>query len=181
MHDPWSILGVVPGASARQIHAAWRKGVSRWHPDRNPSPDATARLEAINAAYASLRDGSAWRSPAAWSPRANSVLAGLSGTVLGEVVTPATTLAPDCMRVGLEIPAASWLLDEPVTLAIPAIGDVFTLLTLLRPGRLHDGSRLVFRRTGLTPIGRTTDLLVTLHFAVPTLPVPTPKPLAARA
>jgi curved DNA-binding protein CbpA len=42
--DPWSLLGIDPGASARQVHEAWRRQVGKWHPDRNPSPDATLRL-----------------------------------------------------------------------------------------------------------------------------------------
>lgn len=180
MQDPWTILGVVPGASARQIHAAWRKGVSRWHPDRNPSPDATARLQAINDAYASLRDGSAVLGAPTWSPVANAILSGLSGTEFGEPVTSATTIAADALRISIDLPAADWLLDAPITLAIPGIAEVFTLMTLLHPAELHDGSLLVFRRAGLSAAGFTTDLLVTLRISVPVLRAPMPKPLAAR-
>lgn len=180
MHDPWTILGVKPGASARQIHAAWRKGVSRWHPDRNPSPDATARLQAINDAYASLREAGGTHGAPTWSPVANAILSGLSGTEFGEPVTPAMAIAADALRVSIDVPAVAWLLDEPITLAIPGIADVFTLVTLLHPGKLHDGSRLVFRRAGLSAAGFTTDLLLTLRISVPALRAPMPKSLAAR-
>lgn len=178
MQDPWTILGVRPGASAKQIHAAWRKGVSRWHPDRNPSPEATLRLQEINDAYASIRAGAVSR-PAGptWAPMTGSVLSGLSGTVFGEPYAEATNVASDCMRVSVEIPALGWLLDEPLTLTIPCIADVFTLVTFLHPGQLHDGSRLVFRGAGLSPAELTTDLVVTIHVALPAVAPPVPKRL----
>lgn len=184
MRDPWTILGVAPGASATEIHAAWRRGVSKWHPDRNPSPDATLHLQQINAAYASLRAGD-FASTAAptWSVAADSVLSGLSGTVHGEPYAEAEAagIAPDSMHGELEIPALCWLLDAPVTLAIPCVGGVFTLVTLLRPGELHDGSRLVFRGAGLSRAERTTDLIVTIRVARAAMPAPAPAPAACCA
>lgn len=44
-------LGLEPGASDAQLKAAWRRLVAVWHPDRNPSPDAPARMQRINKAY----------------------------------------------------------------------------------------------------------------------------------
>lgn len=177
MLDPWTILGVAPGASAQQIHAAWRRGVSRWHPDRNASPDATRRLQEINAAFASLRDGAAPPAGVAAAAGADAILSGLSGTVFGEPYAQAAGVAPDCMRFSLEISALDWLQGGPVTLAVPCIAGVFTLLTLLHPGRLHDGSMLVFRRAGLSPAELETDLVVTIRIALPAMPRPAPMSL----
>lgn len=177
MFNPWTVLGVLPGASASQIHAAWRRGVSKWHPDRNTSPDATLRLQEINDAFASLRAVAVSPAGAAAPAVAGSVLSGLSGTVFGEPYAQADSVAADCMRVSLEIPTLAWLLDEPVTLTVPCIGSVFTLLTMLHPARLHEGSQLVFRRAGLSPGERVTDLVVTIRIALPAMPLPAPIPL----
>lgn len=176
MLDPWTILGVPAGASAQQIHAAWRKGVSRWHPDRNRNPDATLRLQELNAAFASLRGGAVSTGPMdgmadGW------VLSGLSGTVYGEAYAATSDVAPDCMRANLEVPVLAWLLDEPITLAIPCIAGVLTLVTLLHPGRLHDGSQLLFRRAGLSPSELATDLVVTIRIAAAAVARPAPMPL----
>lgn len=166
--DPWTILGVAPGASAQQIHLAWRKGVSRWHPDRNPSPEATLRLQEINDAYASICHGA----PApVWSNAPASVLAGLSGTVFGQACAPGS-VAPDCVRVNVDIPALSWALDQPVTLAIPLAANVTTIMTLLHPGQLREGSVLVFRGAGLSTAATATDLAVTLRVARPAMEPP---------
>jgi DnaJ-class molecular chaperone len=168
MRDPWIILGVSPGTSAQQIHAAWRKGVSRWHPDRNPSPEATLKLQEINDAYASICRGA----PAqAWSNAPASVLAGLSGTVFGESCVPGR-LPPDCVRVSVDIPALNWVLDQPVTLAIPLAANVTTIMTLLHPGQLRNGSTLVFRGAGFSATRTTTDLLLTLRVALPAMEPP---------
>lgn len=48
-------LGLEPGASDAQLKAAWRKLVAVWHPDRNASPDAPARMQRINKAYQHIR------------------------------------------------------------------------------------------------------------------------------
>ena len=48
-------LGVPPGASESQVKAAWRRQVSRWHPDRNPSVEAAALMQRINGAYERIR------------------------------------------------------------------------------------------------------------------------------
>lgn len=175
--DPWRVLGIDAGADAEQIRDAWRRRVSEWHPDRNHSPDATARLQEINDAYASI--GHAQAGPA-WTGFPDSVLAGLSGTVFGRAYRQAD-IAPDCVRVELEIPLASWLLDRPVTLGIPLIDDFTTLVTLLHPGRLRDGTQLVFARAGLSATGAVTDLVVTMRVAAPALEPAADKRLSTEA
>ena len=48
-------LGLTPGASESEVRAAWRRLVSRWHPDRNPSKDALDLMQRINQAYERIR------------------------------------------------------------------------------------------------------------------------------
>ena len=53
-HDPYTVLGLDPGASAAEITAAYRRAVRACHPDTpHPDPD---RLAAVIAAYRRLRD-----------------------------------------------------------------------------------------------------------------------------
>ena len=55
--DYYAILGVAPGATAKEITSAYRKLARRFHPDANPG-DATAeeRFKAISAAYDVIGD-----------------------------------------------------------------------------------------------------------------------------
>ena len=48
-------LGLEPGATAHEVKAAWRRLVSHWHPDRNPSTSALARMQRINDAFRVIR------------------------------------------------------------------------------------------------------------------------------
>lgn len=163
--DPWRVLGIDAGADAERIRDAWRRRVSEWHPDRNHSPDATRRLQEINGAYASIAHATGGPASALFP---DSVLAGLSGTVFGRACRHAD-VAADYVRVELEIPLTSWLMDQPVTLGIPLIDDFTTLVTLLHPGRLRNGAELVFPRAGLSTAGTVTDLVVTIRVAAPSL------------
>jgi curved DNA-binding protein CbpA len=54
--DPFAVLGVKPTASDAEIHAAYRAGVRRTHPDAGGS---AAAFEAIQLAYETLRDPAA--------------------------------------------------------------------------------------------------------------------------
>ncbi|MEF7617181.1 DnaJ C-terminal domain-containing protein [Aquincola sp. MAHUQ-54] len=49
-------LGLAPGASEAEVKAAWRRLVSRWHPDRNDSRAAVEKMQRINQAFELLRD-----------------------------------------------------------------------------------------------------------------------------
>ena len=44
-------LELRPGASAHDIKRAYRRLAMRWHPDRNPAPEAQARFQQIQAAF----------------------------------------------------------------------------------------------------------------------------------
>lgn len=56
LEDAYSELGLKPGASAAAVKAAWRRLVSRWHPDRNAAAEAALLIQRINVAYERLRD-----------------------------------------------------------------------------------------------------------------------------
>jgi molecular chaperone DnaJ len=55
--DAYAVLGLSPGASQAQIKTAWRRLASRWHPDRNPDPNAVLRMQRINQAFECLQTG----------------------------------------------------------------------------------------------------------------------------
>ena len=50
----YSILGLVPGATVKDIKKAFRKLAKKLHPDKNTSPDATEKFKELNNAYAEL-------------------------------------------------------------------------------------------------------------------------------
>ncbi len=54
--DPYRVLGVSPGASAEELHDAYREMVKLHHPDRNGgSAESTRRFQEIQAAYDEVR------------------------------------------------------------------------------------------------------------------------------
>jgi hypothetical protein len=61
--DPYSVLGVRPGASILEIARVRRRLARRYHPDVSDQPAATVRMQQVNAARALLSDPSA---RAAW-------------------------------------------------------------------------------------------------------------------
>lgn len=54
--DPYAALGLRRGADAASVRAAYRDAVRRWHPDRDPSPEARARFLAAQQAFEILSD-----------------------------------------------------------------------------------------------------------------------------
>lgn len=48
-------LGLPVDASAQEVKAAWRRLVSQWHPDRNASAAAVAKIQRINQAFEAIR------------------------------------------------------------------------------------------------------------------------------
>jgi curved DNA-binding protein CbpA len=54
--DYYKILQVDPSAEPEVIIAAYRRLAIKYHPDTNESPDAKARMQLINEAYAVLSD-----------------------------------------------------------------------------------------------------------------------------
>ncbi len=54
--DYYRILGVPRDADGKTIKEAYHRLAMKWHPDRNPSPEAEARFKEIATAYAVLSD-----------------------------------------------------------------------------------------------------------------------------
>lgn len=48
-------LGLPSDATESEIKAAWRRLASRWHPDRNASAQAVARMQRINQAFEAIQ------------------------------------------------------------------------------------------------------------------------------
>lgn len=48
-------LGLLPDATEIEVKAAWRRLVSQWHPDRNGSAAAVAKMQRLNRAVETIR------------------------------------------------------------------------------------------------------------------------------
>ena len=127
--DPFTVLGVAPGASPEEVAAAYRDLAKAWHPDRRGEAGEEKMAE-INVAYELLRAGEvqqrASRRPA--PPPAPGKGAGLSPAVrralgpelldalaAGEdvrLVTPASTWASPRTILALTDRRLLWLLDD---------------------------------------------------------------------
>lgn len=59
MGDPYTVLGLSPGASEEEIKAAYRRLAKKYHPDLHPGDqEAAKKMQEINAAYEALRNPS---------------------------------------------------------------------------------------------------------------------------
>jgi len=67
-HNAFSELGLGSDATEREVKAAWRRLVSQWHPDRNSSADAVARMQRINRAFEEIRNAGFRARPEATDP-----------------------------------------------------------------------------------------------------------------
>jgi curved DNA-binding protein CbpA len=56
--DYYTLLKVHPSATLEQVRTAYLRQIGQWHPDRNPSEQATRRTAQINAAWEVLQDPS---------------------------------------------------------------------------------------------------------------------------
>jgi len=55
LDDAYTELGLSRDAAETEVKAAWRRLVSHWHPDRNPSELAVVRMQRINLALDLIR------------------------------------------------------------------------------------------------------------------------------
>lgn len=56
--DPYSELGISPGATEEEIKSAYRQLAKQYHPDANPQDEQSAeKMNRINKAYNMLREG----------------------------------------------------------------------------------------------------------------------------
>lgn len=75
--DPYAVLGLRPGASAQDLHDAYRRLVKLHHPDRNGgSAESTRRFQEIQAAYEEIgrRRAATRPSPPPPPPRSSSAV-----------------------------------------------------------------------------------------------------------
>ena len=54
--DYYDVLGISNDASSTEIKKAYKKLAGKYHPDRNPSPDAESKFKEVNEAYGVLGD-----------------------------------------------------------------------------------------------------------------------------
>jgi len=128
--DPFSVLGVTPGASPEEVAAAYRELAKAWHPDRRGDAGEEKMAE-INIAYELLRAGEAQlrgsrpaRRPAADQGKGARLSLAvrralgpelLDALAVGEdvrLVTPASTWASPRTILALTDRRLLWLLDD---------------------------------------------------------------------
>ncbi|MGH2428013.1 MAG: J domain-containing protein [Candidatus Limnocylindria bacterium] len=87
--DPYAVLQVVPTAEQEVVHAAYRALALKYHPDRDRSRRAAAKMAALNRAYAILRDE---RARSIFDRNRRAVVAGVSVAVnAGSAAPPPTS------------------------------------------------------------------------------------------
>ena len=111
--DPFTVLGVAPGASPDEVAAAYRVLAKAWHPDRRGEAGEEKMAE-INVAYELLRAGAAQEQG---SRRASTATAAVGARGRGEGLSAAVrrALGPELLEaladgedVRLVTPASTW-------------------------------------------------------------------------
>jgi hypothetical protein len=133
MDDPYSVLGVKPGAAPSELAAAYRSQAKRWHPDRNGNAESERRMAQVNAAYDLLRAGGgppppsarpqtsapsgrgAWLSAAVRRALGRELLEALEPGEDVKHVTPTATWASARALLVVTDRRLLWLLDDVVT------------------------------------------------------------------
>jgi hypothetical protein len=111
--DPFTVLGVAPGASPDEVAAAYRELAKAWHPDRRGEA-GEERMAEINVAYELLRAGAAQEQGSRPMPAASATAPGRGR---GKALSPAVrrALGPELLEaladgedVRLVTPASTW-------------------------------------------------------------------------
>jgi hypothetical protein len=111
--DPFTVLGVAPGASPDEVAAAYRELAKAWHPDRRGEA-GEERMAEINVAYELLRAGAAQDQGSRPVPAASATAPGKGR---GKALSPAVrrALGPELLEaladgedVRLVTPASTW-------------------------------------------------------------------------
>jgi DnaJ-like protein len=110
--DPFTVLGVAPGASPDEVAAAYRELAKAWHPDRRGEA-GEERMAEINVAYELLRAGAAQEQGSRPMPAASAGAPRGRGKMLSPAVRRA--LGPELLEaladgedVRLVTPASTW-------------------------------------------------------------------------
>jgi DnaJ domain len=161
--DPYSILGVPPGADERQVAAAYREQAKRWHPDR-AGVEAARRMAEINAAYDLLRASAAHGAPpppsaprggrrGIWLPdpvrRAlgPELLEALADGEAVELVTPTSTWASPRAVLAVTERRLLWLLDDAPVARVRSLAFRDIAAVRLRGHRLRRRAAILSVRT----------------------------------
>jgi curved DNA-binding protein CbpA len=122
--DPYTELGVDPGASAATIAQAHRRLAKRYHPDLNPGPEAAARMRRINEAWRILSDPrrrashDAGQTASTW-PRGQWMSADTAAWAAGRAFTAE---APRSRRPPRAEPPPETFGDQPWVMLVVMIG-----------------------------------------------------------
>jgi hypothetical protein len=163
--DPFTVLGVAPGATPDEVAAAYRELAKAWHPDRRGG-DGDERMAEINVAYELLRAGAhhEGRSRVAPPPAPERGKgAGLSDAVrralgaelldalaVGEhvrLVTPASTWASPRAVLAVTERRLLWLLDDAPVARVRSVAFRDVAAVDLRVHRLRRHAATLSLRT----------------------------------
>lgn len=121
MKDYYKILGVSRTASSNQIRQAYRVLCKKYHPDKNPSPEATRIIQEVNEAYEVLSDTTRKTSydldlrsqVGSTTSRAESSTSGdQPEEVIQEVFCEGCSIQDTTLRLSIFYVVASWLLGS---------------------------------------------------------------------
>ena len=64
--EPYSVLGLEPGASDEEVKQAYRRLAKKYHPDLNPGDaEAARKMQEVNEAYDRIKNPEKYRSQVA--------------------------------------------------------------------------------------------------------------------
>ena len=130
--DAFAELGLSPEATEREVKAAWRRLVSQWHPDRNASAAAVARMQRINRAVDAIRRAG-FSLPAAPAPGGDAQRGDAPAGDAAQAGSSAADAAAHDARATAEAPARSIHRKVRLTLEEAAAG-----CTKVLRGRITD-------------------------------------------